>query len=73
METCQPYKPWHDKVTHETFLRPDTGYRPQRRAVLTGLKLRELFVIGRLGVRIKRLRGKARAFSESLARVACDA
>jgi hypothetical protein len=25
METCQSYKPWHDKATHDTFLRPDTG------------------------------------------------
>jgi hypothetical protein len=25
METCQSYKPWHDKSTHETYLRPDTG------------------------------------------------
>jgi len=25
METCQSYKPWHDKKTHETSLRPDTG------------------------------------------------
>jgi len=25
METCQSYKPWHDKRTGKTFLRPDTG------------------------------------------------
>jgi hypothetical protein len=25
MEACQSYKPWHDKKTHETFLRPDPG------------------------------------------------
>lgn len=25
MEGCQTYKPWHDKKTHQTFLRPDTG------------------------------------------------
>ena len=25
MEACQSYKPWHDKNTHETFLRPDRG------------------------------------------------
>ena len=25
MEACQSYKPWHDKKTHETFLRPDSG------------------------------------------------
>ena len=25
MEACQSYKPWHDKETHETFLKPDTG------------------------------------------------
>lgn len=25
MEPCQTYKPWHDKKTHETFLKPDTG------------------------------------------------
>jgi hypothetical protein len=28
METCQSYKPWHEKTTHETFLRPDTGKCP---------------------------------------------
>jgi hypothetical protein len=25
MEACDSYKPWHDKRTHRTFLRPDTG------------------------------------------------
>ena len=25
MEACNAYKPWHDKQTHRTFLRPDTG------------------------------------------------
>lgn len=25
MEACQSYKPWHDKTTHQTFLKPDTG------------------------------------------------
>ena len=25
MEACDTYKPWHDKHTHRTFLRPDTG------------------------------------------------
>ncbi len=25
MEACQSYKPWHDKATGKTFLRPDTG------------------------------------------------
>jgi hypothetical protein len=25
MEACDSYKPWHDKQTHRTFLRPDTG------------------------------------------------
>jgi len=25
MEACQSYKPWHDKVSHKTFLKPDTG------------------------------------------------
>src|SRR4051794_18630267 len=25
MEACDTYKPWHDKQTHCTFLRPDTG------------------------------------------------
>ena len=25
MEHCQTYKPWHDKQTHRTFLRPDNG------------------------------------------------
>ena len=25
MEACSAYQPWHDKQTHRTFLRPDTG------------------------------------------------
>jgi hypothetical protein len=25
METCDAYKPWHDKQTHRTYLRPDSG------------------------------------------------
>jgi hypothetical protein len=25
MEACESYKPWHDKQTHRTFLRPDAG------------------------------------------------
>src|SRR4029077_17980098 len=25
MEACNTYKPWHDKQTHRTFLRPDSG------------------------------------------------
>jgi hypothetical protein len=25
MEACSSYKPWHDKNTHRTFLKPDTG------------------------------------------------
>jgi hypothetical protein len=25
MEACHTYKPWHDKQTRRTFLRPDTG------------------------------------------------
>jgi hypothetical protein len=25
MESCDAYKPWHDKATHRTFLRPDSG------------------------------------------------
>ena len=25
METCTTYEPWHDKRTHRTFLRPDSG------------------------------------------------
>jgi hypothetical protein len=25
METCNSYKPWHDKSTHRTFLKPDGG------------------------------------------------
>ena len=25
MEMCQSYKPWHDKQTHRTFLKPDQG------------------------------------------------
>jgi hypothetical protein len=25
MEACDAYQPWHDKQTHKTFIRPDTG------------------------------------------------
>lgn len=25
MESCTAYKPWHDKQTHRTFLKPDSG------------------------------------------------
>lgn len=25
MEACPSYRPWHDKQSHKTFLRPDTG------------------------------------------------
>jgi hypothetical protein len=25
METCPSFEPWHDKETHKTYLRPDTG------------------------------------------------
>lgn len=25
MEACESYQPWHDKRTHNTFLRPDSG------------------------------------------------
>jgi hypothetical protein len=25
MEACNAYKPWHDKTTHKTYLRPDSG------------------------------------------------
>jgi hypothetical protein len=25
MEACDAYKPWHDKQTHRTYLRPDSG------------------------------------------------
>jgi hypothetical protein len=25
MEACDTYKPWHDKQTHKTYLRPDSG------------------------------------------------
>ena len=25
METCESYKPWHDKTTHNTFLKPNTS------------------------------------------------
>src|SRR6266404_102446 len=25
METCQSYKPWHDKVSGKTYLKPDSG------------------------------------------------
>jgi hypothetical protein len=25
MEACSAYKPWHDKQTHKTYLRPDSG------------------------------------------------
>ena len=24
MEACGSYKPWHDKKTHKTYLKPDT-------------------------------------------------
>jgi hypothetical protein len=25
MEACDAYRPWHDKTTHQTFIRPDSG------------------------------------------------
>jgi hypothetical protein len=25
MEACGAYQPWHDKQTHKTFVRPDSG------------------------------------------------
>ena len=25
MEACDAYQPWHDKQTHKTFVRPDSG------------------------------------------------
>jgi hypothetical protein len=25
MEACNAYQPWHDKQTHKTYLRPDSG------------------------------------------------
>ena len=25
MEACDAYQPWHDKQTHKTFIRPDSG------------------------------------------------
>jgi hypothetical protein len=25
MEACDAYKPWHDKQTHKSYLRPDSG------------------------------------------------
>jgi hypothetical protein len=25
MEACDAYKPWHDKQTHKTYIRPDSG------------------------------------------------
>jgi hypothetical protein len=25
MEACDAYRPWHDKATHKTFIRPDSG------------------------------------------------
>jgi len=25
MEACPAYQPWHDKMTHQTFLKPDSG------------------------------------------------
>jgi hypothetical protein len=28
MEGCDSYKPWHDKQTHKTYLRPDSGQCP---------------------------------------------
>jgi hypothetical protein len=27
MEACDAYKAWHDKQTHKTFIRPDSGKR----------------------------------------------
>jgi len=27
MEACDAYQPWHDKQTHKTYVRPDTGKR----------------------------------------------
>lgn len=29
MEACSAYKPWHDKTTHKTYLRPDGGKFPR--------------------------------------------
>ena len=26
-ETCQTYKPWHDKVSHKNYLKSDQGKR----------------------------------------------
>jgi hypothetical protein len=34
MEACDAYKPWHDKQTHKTFIRPDSGGAFNGRAVL---------------------------------------
>ena len=25
MEACDAYQPWHDKQTHKTYVRPDSG------------------------------------------------
>ena len=25
MEACDAYQPWHDKQSHKTFIRPDSG------------------------------------------------
>jgi uncharacterized protein (DUF488 family) len=25
MESCGSYKPWHDKTSHKTYLKPDDG------------------------------------------------
>jgi hypothetical protein len=25
LEACDAYKPWHDKQSHRTFIRPDSG------------------------------------------------
>jgi len=28
MEACDAYQPWHDKQTHKTYVRPDSGSGP---------------------------------------------
>jgi hypothetical protein len=35
MEACDVYKPWHDKQTHKTFIRPDSGCRSDQTAMVT--------------------------------------
>src|SRR3954454_20651643 len=38
MEACDAYKPWHDKQTHKTFIRPDSGKCPCPTPAMSGPK-----------------------------------